>query len=48
MGRQRDFQAEVYRLLAGLDANQRVSYVQKAMDLNGCQAARRQLVSQHP
>ncbi len=47
-GRQRDFQAEVYRLLAGLDANQRVSYVQKAMDLNGCQAARRQLVSQHP
>lgn len=47
-GRQRDFQAEVYRLLAGLDANQRVSYVQKAMDINGCQAARHQLVSQHP
>jgi hypothetical protein len=47
-GRQRDYQAEVYRLLAGLDANQRVSYVQKAMELNGCQAARQQLVSQHP
>jgi len=47
-GRQRDFQAEVYRLLAGLDANQRVTYVQKAMEINGCQAARHQLISQHP
>lgn len=46
-GRQRDFQAEVYRLLAGLDASQRVTYAHKAMEINGCQAAQHQLVS-HP
>lgn len=44
-GRQRDFQAEVYRLLAGLDPVQRSSYVQKAVEINGCQAVQRQVVS---
>ncbi|MDU9394516.1 sel1 repeat family protein [Pseudomonas sp. zfem002] len=47
-GRQRDYQAEVYRLLAGLDPVQRASYVQKAVEINGCQAAQRQVVSNHP
>jgi len=47
-GRQRDFQAEVYRLLAGLDARQRASYVQKAVEINGCRAAQQQMLSSHP
>ncbi|MFJ4066289.1 sel1 repeat family protein [Pseudomonas sp. NPDC089996] len=45
-GRQRDYQAEVYRLLAGLDPQQRQALLQKAVDINGCVAAQRRLTSQ--
>lgn len=46
-GRQRDFQAEVYRLLAGLDPVQRSTYLKKAVEINDCQVVQRQVVS-HP
>lgn len=47
-GQQRDFQAEVYRLLAGLDPSQRASYQQKASDLNGCRSTPAQVVTRRP
>ncbi|MCU1724410.1 sel1 repeat family protein [Pseudomonas sp. 5P_5.1_Bac1] len=47
-GRQRDFQAEVYRLLAGLDPNERARYQKKAVEINGCRAVRPQVVNRHP
>lgn len=45
-GRQRDFQAEVYRLLAGLDPSQRTAYAGKALEINGCRPAPQQVLSQ--
>lgn len=45
-GRQRDFQAEVYRLLGTIDPGQRLTYYQKAVDINGCLPAQRRLTSQ--
>lgn len=44
-GRQRDFQAEVYRLLASVDRVHRTQYFQKAIDINGCATAQRHLIS---
>lgn len=44
-GRQRDYQAEIYRLQGNNDANQREFYWRKAVDLNGCFAVQRRLVS---
>ena len=44
-GRQRDYQAEVYRLLGDLDPQQRQTLLQKAVDINGCAAAQRHLTS---
>lgn len=44
-GRQRDYQAEVYRLLGDLDPQHRQALLQKAVDINGCAAAQRQLTS---
>ncbi|WP_371919509.1 sel1 repeat family protein [Pseudomonas sp. SDI] len=46
-GRQRDFQAEIYRLLASVDHAQRTLYFQKAVDINGCVGAQRRLTSLH-
>ncbi|WP_429508474.1 sel1 repeat family protein [Pseudomonas sp. 2835] len=46
-GRQRDYQAEVYRLLASADPAQSKAYWQKAVDINGCIAAQRRLASNH-
>lgn len=42
-GRQRDFQAELYRLLAARDITQRTEYLLKAVDINGCVVAQRRL-----
>ena len=47
-GSQRDFQAEVYRLLAALDPTQRTSYQQKAADINGCRSTAAQVVTRRP
>nr|WP_201167896.1 sel1 repeat family protein [Pseudomonas sp. S31] len=44
-GRQRDYQAEVYRLLGDLDPAQRQALLQKAVDINGCAAAQQRLTS---
>ncbi|HDS1777689.1 TPA: sel1 repeat family protein [Pseudomonas putida] len=44
-GRQRDYQAEVYRLLGDLDPQQRKSLLQKAVDINGCATAQQLLTS---
>ncbi|MCE6982410.1 sel1 repeat family protein, partial [Pseudomonas frederiksbergensis] len=44
-GRQRDYQAEVYRLLASTDPAQSRSYWQKAVDINGYIPAQRRLAS---
>lgn len=44
-GRQRDFQAEVYRLLAKLDPGHAKGYRQKAVDLNGCRPLDQQVVN---
>lgn len=44
-GRQRDFQAEVYRLLARLDPGHAKGYLQKAVDINGCRAVQAQVAS---
>ncbi|MNO76723.1 hypothetical protein D3C76_678020 [compost metagenome] len=44
-GRQRDYQAEVYRLLGDLDQQHRASLLQKAVDINGCAAAQQRLTS---
>ena len=44
-GRQRDYQAEVYRLLADLDSQQRQTLLQKAVDINGCVTAQHGLAS---
>ncbi|HEN8799597.1 sel1 repeat family protein [Pseudomonas sp. CM25] len=44
-GRQRDYQAELYRLLGDLDPQHRQSLLQKAVDTNGCVTAQRQLTS---
>jgi len=46
-GRQRDYQAEIYRLQGNLDPQQREIYWQKAVDLNGCYAAQQRLLSSH-
>lgn len=45
-GRQRDYQAEIYRLLGELDSPQRQAFLQKAVDINGCAAAQQHLTSQ--
>jgi TPR repeat protein len=42
-GRQRDYQAEVYRLLSNLDPQHRQALLQKAVDINGCVAAQHRL-----
>ncbi|MEN5304103.1 sel1 repeat family protein [Pseudomonas sp. TWI628] len=42
-GRQRDYQAEVYRLLGDLDPQHRQALLQKAVDINGCVAAQHRL-----
>ncbi|WP_033727784.1 hypothetical protein [Pseudomonas cremoricolorata] len=44
-GRQRDFQAEVYRLLGDLDPGRRQVLLQKAVEINGCASAQRLLTS---
>lgn len=44
-GRQRDYQAEVYRVLADLDPGHRQALLQKAVDINGCSTAQRWLTS---
>ncbi|MDP9520369.1 sel1 repeat family protein [Pseudomonas putida] len=44
-GRQRDYQAEVYRLLGDLDPPHRLSLLQKAVDINGCATAQQHLTS---
>ena len=46
-GRQRDYQAEVYRLLGDLDPQHRQSLLQKAVEINGCTAAQQRLLSNH-
>lgn len=45
-GRQRDFQAEVYRLLGAIDPSHDQAYYQKAVEINGCLPAQRRLTSQ--
>ncbi|WP_085674289.1 MULTISPECIES: hypothetical protein [unclassified Pseudomonas] len=42
-GRQRDYQAEVYRLLGDLDPEHRQALLQKAVDINGCVVAQHRL-----
>lgn len=44
-GRQRDYQAEVYRLLGDLDPQHRHSLLQKAVETNGCVTAQQHLTS---
>ncbi|MFK3818629.1 sel1 repeat family protein [Pseudomonas sp. NPDC089407] len=44
-GRQRDYQAEVYRLLGDLDPQHRLSLLQKAVEINGCVTAQQHLSS---
>ncbi|MDT8923914.1 sel1 repeat family protein [Pseudomonas taiwanensis] len=44
-GRQRDYQAEVYRLLSDLDPQQRQALLQKAIEINGCATAQQRLAS---
>lgn len=46
-GHQRDYQAEVYRLLGDLDPQHRQSLLQKAVDINGCVTAQQHL-TRHP
>lgn len=46
-GRQRDYQAEVYRLLGDLDPQHRQALLQKAVEINGCTAAQQRLLSNH-
>lgn len=46
-GRQRDFQAEIYRIQGNDDPQKREYYWQKAVELNGCFAARRGLLGSH-
>lgn len=46
-GSQRDYQAEVYRLLGDLAPQHRQSLLQKAVDINGCVTAQQHLTS-HP
>jgi hypothetical protein len=46
-GRQRDYQAEVYRLLSELDPLHRQSLLQKAVEINGCATAQQHL-TRHP
>jgi hypothetical protein len=43
VGRQRDYQAEVYRLLSDLDPVRRQALLQKAVDINGCVTAQQHL-----
>lgn len=45
-GRQRDYQAEIYRLLGELDPQQRQGFLHKAVEINGCAAAQQRLASQ--
>ncbi|GGU75878.1 hypothetical protein GCM10009504_36380 [Pseudomonas laurentiana] len=45
-GQQRDFQAEVYRLLGAVDRPQRQMWYRKAVDANGCATAQHRLTSQ--
>ncbi|WP_228533232.1 sel1 repeat family protein [Pseudomonas sp. UFMG81] len=42
-GRQRDYQAEVYRLLGDLDPQQRQALLHKAVEINGCVTAQQHL-----
>lgn len=44
-GRQRDYQAEVYRLLGELDPQRSQAMLQKAVEINGCVAAQQRLTS---
>lgn len=44
-GRQRDYQAEVYRLLGDLDPQHRQLLLQKAVEINGCAPAQQRLTS---
>ena len=44
-GGQRDYQAEVYRLLGDLDPQRRQLLLQKAVEINGCAAAQQRLTS---
>ncbi|MDD2046019.1 sel1 repeat family protein [Pseudomonas putida] len=44
-GRQRDYQAEIYRLQGNSNPDQRQRYWQKAVDLNGCFAVNQRLLS---
>ncbi|MNJ05242.1 hypothetical protein D3C73_1664320 [compost metagenome] len=44
-GRQRDFQAEIYRLQGNSDPDHRQRYWQKAVELNGCFSVRQRLLS---
>jgi len=46
-GRQRDYQAEIYRLQGNSDPQQRQRFWQKAVDLNGCFAVRQRMLSKH-
>lgn len=46
-GRQRDYQAEIYRLQGYNDLDQREYFWQKAVELNGCFAVRQHLLSLH-
>ncbi|WP_431312006.1 sel1 repeat family protein [Pseudomonas alkylphenolica] len=46
-GRQRDYQAEIYRLQGYDDLDQREYFWQKAVELNGCFAVRQHLLSLH-
>lgn len=42
-GRQRDYQAEVFRLLSDLDPVRRQALLQKAVEINGCATAQQHL-----
>lgn len=44
-GRQRDYQAEIYRLLGDLDPQHSQALLQKAVEINGCAAAQQRLTS---
>ncbi len=44
-GGQRDFQAEIYRLLGDLDPTRRQALWQKAVEINGCATAQQRLTS---
>ncbi|MNJ32547.1 hypothetical protein D3C77_272140 [compost metagenome] len=47
-GRQRDYQAEIYRLQGNSNPDLRQFYWHKAVDLNGCFTVRQRMLSSHP